>query len=97
MDQGQEPIKIEPPFCQSCGTMVKDDPVKGTNSDGSINYDYCKYCYLNGSFTDPDISLNEMIECVIDGIVNHMETPVPLAREYAETTIPTLKRWKMDE
>lgn len=47
-------------FCNSCGKpIVKADC--GTNKDGSLNEDYCKECYQNGEFTEPDLTLNEMI------------------------------------
>ena len=39
--------------------------------------------------------MNEMIEGVVDGLVNIGST-VLKAREYAETVIPTLKRWKIE-
>ena len=35
-------------ICQSCGMPIADDKLLGTNKDGSINKDYCKYCYQNG-------------------------------------------------
>ena len=39
-------------FCQSCGMPMKQDPQGGgTNADGSINENYCSYCYQNGEFT----------------------------------------------
>ena len=38
-------------FCQSCGMPMKKDPQGGgTNADGSINENYCSYCYQNGEF-----------------------------------------------
>ena len=37
-------------FCQSCG-MPLTDTNKGTNSDGSLNNEYCSYCYQKGQFT----------------------------------------------
>ena len=47
-------------FCNSCGRpIVKED--YGTNKDGSLNSDYCIDCYQNGEFTEPDITLSEMI------------------------------------
>ena len=47
-------------FCNSCGRpIVKAD--YGTNADGSLNEEYCKDCFQNGEFTEPDITLEEMI------------------------------------
>ena len=49
-------------FCQSCGMPINKDPQGGsTNADGSINADYCSYCYQNGSFTI-DCNVNEFQE-----------------------------------
>ena len=36
-----------PQFCQSCGMPLTREEDCGTNADGSINYDYCKYCYAD--------------------------------------------------
>lgn len=33
----------------------------GKNKDGSINQDYCKYCYDNGEFIDK-VSMEKYIE-----------------------------------
>lgn len=38
-------------MCQSCGMPMKKDPTGGgSNADGSINSDYCSYCYKDGAF-----------------------------------------------
>ena len=39
-------------ICQSCGMPITSNEQLGTNKDGSINMDYCKYCYKNGEFID---------------------------------------------
>lgn len=31
--------------CQSCGLPILEQEQLGTNKDGSISKDYCKYCY----------------------------------------------------
>ena len=41
--------------------MPLTDTNKGTNSDGSLNNEYCSYCYQKGQFTQ-DFTLNQMIE-----------------------------------
>ena len=38
----------------------------GTNSNGNQNQEYCRYCYQNGNFTDPDITVEQMIEKCVD-------------------------------
>jgi hypothetical protein len=43
--------------------MPLDSPeLAGTEKDGSASHEYCKYCYQNGEFTSPDITLDEMKE-----------------------------------
>jgi len=34
----------------------------GINTDGSTNREYCCYCYKNGKFTEPDITMEEIID-----------------------------------
>jgi hypothetical protein len=66
----------------------------GTNEDGSPTMDYCKDCFQNGEFTEPDITINEMI-------IRHAKRMLkrnPDLREEEATGIhcnflPNLKRW----
>ncbi len=52
-------------FCQSCAMPMESEDVLGTNLDGSRNSDYCIYCYKDGKFTAPDVTMEEEIEkCV---------------------------------
>lgn len=88
--------KINPPYCQSCGTSLRNNTNLGSNYDGSMNFDFCGYCYQNGSFVYPDITVNDMIESVADSIITQMGMPELQARRYAELFIPTLKRWKTE-
>jgi len=82
-------------YCQSCGMpMGATDEMFGTNSDGSKNEDYCKYCFENGAFT-AQCSMNEMIEFCIP----HMTSANPgmsddEARKMMLGFFPALKRWK---
>lgn len=64
----------------------------GKNIDGSINYDYCKYCYDNGKFID-DVTMEEYIEmCSQYGEQANMTNEE--MRELCTKLFPTLKRWK---
>lgn len=44
--------KADLKICQCCGLPMESDDVLGTNADGSLNEDYCKYCYTNGDFIE---------------------------------------------
>ena len=87
-----------PQFCQSCGMPLTRNEDCGTNADGSINFDYCQYCYKDGKFLQ-DCTMDEMIEhCArfIDEVNKQM--PKPMTREeYVQMMqgfFPMLKRWR---
>ena len=87
-----------PQFCQSCGMPLTKNEDCGTNSDGSINFDYCKYCFADGKFLQ-QCTMEEMIEhCsqFIDQVNKNM--PKPLSKEEYKQMMcgffPMLKRWR---
>lgn len=87
-----------PQFCQSCGMPLTKEEDCGTNADGSINYDYCKYCYADGHFLQ-EMTMYQMIEhCTqfVDEVNKNM--PKPMTRdEYKQMMygfFPMLKRWR---
>jgi transcriptional regulator with XRE-family HTH domain len=77
-------------FCQCCGMPLEDDLI-GRNKDGSLNEDYCKWCYADGNYTYSD--MDELIDvCVkhmaVDGFTEEQ------ARSYMKQRLPQLKYWK---
>lgn len=93
----QKENTMEQNFCQSCG-MPLTDGVKGTNADGSINEDYCIYCYKDGKFTQ-DMTMEQMIEhCAQFTDEMNKQTGWNLTQEQAKEQMrkffPNLKRWK---
>ena len=79
-------------ICQSCGMPITSNEQLGTNKDGSINYDYCKYCYINGEFIDK-VTMQEYIEmCSKFGFQAGMTNEE--MKKYCMKLFPTLKRWK---
>lgn len=84
-------------FCQSCGMpMGNDDKLYGTNSDGSLNKDYCIYCFKEGHFTFNG-TMEEMIEICIPHMVKaNSDISEEKARQIMREWFPTLKRWKKD-
>ena len=53
--------------------------------------EYCSRCYQNGAFTEPDITVEQMIEKV-KGKMKEMHFPGFMANAFTKD-IPKLKRW----
>jgi hypothetical protein len=54
--------------------------------------EYCSHCYRSGRFTEPNISLDEMMTKV-EGKLREMHIPGFLARRFTKS-IPQLRRWQ---
>lgn len=68
------------PFCQSCGMPLEDPEDRGTEADGLMAEDYCRFCFQSGVFTEPRLGVEEMIGRGPDA-------------EGRRRLIPGLKRW----
>ena len=65
--------------------LTKDEEC-GHNADGSINFDYCQYCFEDGKFLQ---------ECTMEEMIDHCaqfvdEGMVEMMRGF----FPMLKRWR---
>lgn len=86
-------FRPEGPACQSCGMPLSKDPLGGgTNLDGSQSSEYCSHCYRQGSFTQPDITAEEM-RALVEGKLRSMHLPGFIARRFAKE-VPSLRRWR---
>ena len=88
-----ESQQIAEPFCQSCGMPMKKPEDFGINADKTKSKYYCQFCFQNGKFTDPNITIEQMIDKVA-GFAKQMKMSEEQARERAKTFIPKLKRWQ---
>jgi hypothetical protein len=66
----------------------------GTTGTGVIDITYCGYCLQNGNFTEPNITLEEMIEKVAKTLAEKERIDAEQAREMAGSTLTALDRWK---
>jgi putative zinc ribbon protein len=81
------------PFCQSCGMPLSRDGLGGgTNADGSRSGEFCSHCYRDGRFTEPNLSVEEMM-AKVEGKLRGMHFPSFLARRFTRN-IPNLSRWQ---
>ena len=80
-------------ICQCCG-MPLEDEIIGRNKDGSLNEEYCKWCYAQGTYTYSD--MDELINVCVKHMVNDDFTEEQ-ARSYMKAKLPTLNYWKKYE
>ena len=77
-------------ICQCCG-MPLEDEIIGRNEDGTLNEDYCKWCYADGTYTYSD--MDDLIDVCVRHMVNENFTEEQ-ARAYLKDTLPKLDYWK---
>ena len=82
-------------FCQSCSMPLDNPELPGTEKDGSKNPEYCKYCYQQGAFTAPGMTLKEMSSLVVTQMekMNFDSKTIDMT----VSSLPYLKRWKSKE
>jgi len=81
------------PFCQSCSMPLGKPEDFGTDAIGYRVNDYCHFCYTNGAFTEPEISMQEMIDKCVAIMAKQGIMRSAKARALMTEVIPKLKRW----
>ena len=71
--------------------LARDEQGGGTEADGSRSGEYCSHCYRKGSFTDPQMTAQRMVERVRERLTRMKLPPAVVTRMAAE--IATLRRW----
>ena len=63
----------------------------GTERDGTKNQEYCKYCYRQGAFVNPDMTLGQMSSFITTKMksMNMNEDII----QKAVSSLPYLNRW----
>jgi hypothetical protein len=84
----------KPLICQSCGRPLDRPSDHGTNGDNSPSPEYCAICYRDGAFTQPAITLEQMIDKTANVLAIQLGVPQPKARGMVATYMPKLKRWQ---
>ena len=76
-------------ICQCCGMPIEDDNIMGRDSDGSLNEDYCKWCYADGTYTYSN--MDDLIDVCVKNMVGENFSEEQ-AREYLKEMLPKLQR-----
>jgi len=76
-------------ICQCCG-MPLDDSSISREPDGSLNEEYCKWCYTGGKFVYA--TMDELLDFLSEHMSNDSFSPQQ-AREYFSKQLPSLRHW----
>jgi radical SAM superfamily enzyme len=79
-------------FCQSCSMPLDKPALLGSEKNGSKNSEYCVYCYQNGAFTSPNMTLDKM-KVLVKEQMEKMKINYETIN-MAVSSLPHLKRWK---
>lgn len=74
--------------------MTLADGFFGTEKDQSETQKFCKFCYQDGLYLQPDTTVENMIDMSVNNMISELGYDETQAREIANQFIPTLKRWK---
>ena len=83
-------------FCQCCAMPLDKPEDQGTEVDGTLSGDYCRYCYQKGAFTAPDATMDDIIafNLKFNEENGHPFGPREEAEKMMRGWFPTLKRWR---
>lgn len=82
-------------ICQCCGMPLQEDGLISRMPDGSLQEEYCRWCYQDGQFTYQ--SLTQLMETVIPHMVQEYAMEEKQARRLLEDTLPQLAHWRERE
>jgi len=85
------------PVCQSCAMPMAKPEDFGTEANGTLSKDYCIYCYKDGKFTAPDMTIDQMVEFLAPKWGEWTGKPdmtIEDAKKEVNQTLAGLKRWK---
>ena len=89
-------MQPEGPFCQCCAMPMSNSERFGSEVDGSKNDKYCSYCYKDGAFTMPDVTVDEMAEISAKGWSDgDSNMSFEEAKAFLSKCLPQLERWRI--
>lgn len=78
-------------ICQCCGMPLEDDEIISHDSDGTLNEDYCKWCYADGTYTYSN--MDDLID--VFGCPNGLENLINSIAKLTKSQM-TLSKWYVD-
>lgn len=87
-------VTQEGPICQSCSMPLTTPEDYGTHADGTPHDEYCTYCFQEGEFTDPDLTLAHMVDLTAEMMVTDEGISESKAKLAAQESLAPLTRWR---
>jgi len=84
------------PFCQSCSMPLDRPDDFGSDEAGYRINDYCRHCFVHGAFTEPTLTMEQMLERCVTIMSEEHIMPATEARALMEDTLPRLERWSWE-
>ncbi len=78
--------------CQCCGMPLTEDGQISREPDGSMNEDYCKWCYAEGKFVYQ--SKDALLDFLVAQMPNPEGTPDAERRALFDQHLSLLKHWQ---
>ena len=79
--------------CQSCDMpLPKNGSKNGTEAGGAKNEKFCSFCYSQGKFVEPNLTVEQM-KLKVESKMREMKIPGFLARLLSRN-VPKLERWR---
>ncbi|MBI3567091.1 MAG: zinc ribbon domain-containing protein [Gemmatimonadetes bacterium] len=66
----------------------------GTDETGCRVNDYCHYCFAAGSFTEPRVTMQQMLNRCVAILARQQHMPEEEAHAVLSDVLPGLKRWR---
>jgi hypothetical protein len=79
--------------CQSCGMPLTAPDARGTEGDGTPSAYYCRYCFRNGAFTEPEATIETMAARGGEMMSSMFEIPPERAQGFVLQQLQPLLRW----
>lgn len=93
-------MKNEPPgrspICQSCGTPLQDPNIWGSDKGKAQVQSYCIFCFKEGRFTEPKLTMEEMGWRIHRLLVQQASIPAREAASMVDRLLPKLERWRQE-
>ena len=90
-----ELLEMPEHYCQSCGMMFTAPGQHGHEADGSVNEDFCTWCYDDGAYTY-ETTMEDMIEDCAPRMSEAVGWSIDECASLMGAVLPTLMRWRED-